>query len=67
MYIQDQDVDRADILRRLTQELESGKASLQGFDISLNGEVVQLVVNVEPKRESAAPTLDLMRRLLGGG
>ena len=66
MYMQDEDLHRADILRRLTQELEKGNASLQGFDINLNGEVVQIVASIEPKRDCAVPTLGLMRRLLGG-
>ena len=66
MYIQDEDVQRADILRHLVEQLETGKASLHGFDINLNGEVVQIVANIEPKRDTGSPTLDLMRRLLSG-
>ncbi len=67
MYIQDEDLHRADILRRLIEQLETGKASLQGFDIALNGETVQIVASIEPKRDVACPTLHLMSRLLGVG
>lgn len=68
MYIQDEDLHRADILRRLCAELETGTAALQGFDISMSGDVIQMVVNIEPRQKihTAVPVLDLMRRMLGG-
>jgi hypothetical protein len=67
VYIQDEDLHRADILRRLIEQLEDGKASLQGFDIALNGDTIQIVANIEPKRDVACPTLHFMSRLLGVG